>query len=140
MLGKVKNEILIPIGLPITECESAHTMRSRVREDRIGTINNFPSSIPKATTEVYVFKPHREKSFIEAAKRFPCLTLHRKTSPRWLLNLLRLLVVKVKAAIAHIPGIPRPNAVHEQHLCQHASDGRKPSNGEALLGQAFCAL
>src|SRR4030081_2295226 len=112
MLGKITNEILIPIGLPIPECESAHTMRSGVREDRIGTINNFPSSIPKATTEIDIFKPHRKKPFIEAVKRVPCLTLHRKTSSRWLLNLLSSPVVEVQAAVTHIPGIARPSAVY----------------------------
>jgi len=85
-VGKITNEILIPIGLPITECESAYTMCSDERRSHRDD-KQFPSSIRRRRQKSYIFKPHRKNPFIEPLSR-PCLTLHRKTSSRWLLNLL----------------------------------------------------
>src|SRR5260370_17877315 len=92
MLGKISNEIFIPIRLPIAKCEAAYAMPSCVGENRIGTVNDFPFSIAKTATKVNIFKPHWEKTLIETVNRIPCLALHRTTRPRGLLNLFRLLL------------------------------------------------
>src|SRR5260370_11059112 len=113
MLGKISNEIFVPIRLPIAKCEAAYAMPSCVRENRIGTVNDFPSSIPKPTTKIDIFKPHWEKSLIESVNLIPCLALHRKARPRWLLNLLLILVVEIQAAVTHIPGVARPSAIYQ---------------------------
>jgi hypothetical protein len=114
MFSKISKDVSVPIALPITEREPVYTMGPGMQEDRVGAVNNSPSSIPKATTEVDIFKPNREEALIEAINHHPRLALHRKASTSGLLNLLRSLVIKVQAAVSHIPGIARPNAVHEQ--------------------------
>src|ERR1700720_8881 len=114
MFSKISKEVSVPIRLPITERESVYTMSPGMHEDRVRTVNDSPASIPEATTEADIFKPDREEALIEAIDRLPRLALHREASTGGLLNLLRGLVIEVQAAITHIPGIARPNAVHEQ--------------------------
>src|ERR1700736_875460 len=111
MLNKISDKIFVPVGLPVTERESAYTMPSCVRKDRIRTVNNFPSCITEAPTKVDILKPHRKKSFIEPVNRIPGPALHRETSSCGLLNLLSFVVVEIQAAVMHVPGIARPGSI-----------------------------
>src|ERR1700716_2893570 len=113
MLTEISNEILIPIGLPITDCESTYAVPTGVRENLVGTVNNLPSSIPETTTEVDIFKPYGVKSLIETVDLIPCLALYRKTRPCRLINLLCITVIEVEASVTHIPGVARPNVIYQ---------------------------
>ncbi len=77
MFHKISKKVSVPIGLPITERESIYTMPSRMQENRVRAINNFPFSVAKTATEVNVFKPNREEALIEAIDCLPRLALHR---------------------------------------------------------------
>jgi hypothetical protein len=77
MFSKISKKVSVPIGLPITERKSVYTVPSRMQENRVWAIDNFPFFVAKTATEVNVFKPDRKEGLIEAIDCLPRLALYR---------------------------------------------------------------
>jgi hypothetical protein len=93
MLSPIAKEVSIPENLAIGDGKLTHAVRPTMQKTGTRAIEDLPMMSPQAAAEIYVFKPHRKKTFIKTANVCPSLVSHGQTGAGRLINLLCLGIV-----------------------------------------------
>jgi hypothetical protein len=76
MLGKVEQQVAIPIGLTVTKVEQTHAMATGMYKDCGRAVENFPAVVVEPSAKVHIFEPDRKEAFIESVDILPGRTSH----------------------------------------------------------------
>ena len=116
MLLSVSKETNIPVTSLFVSLEPAGGVPALVSGYDCRNISNPPSLVDEALTKIDILKPNRIEQFVKSAHALPCVAAKQKKSASRLLNVPRLRVVQIEAAVLPADGIARKQTIQTDRL------------------------